>query len=169
MNLIWKRLLENPKEWDHYNTSENDPIAKKMAICNAVEKAAACIDSIDLSDAFIQVIIEDDHPFDELMRHLGCQDDLKMLTRITILVMMIVMKMMTLLMMLTMLHSAMMIHHRAATVVCLDSSSMATMIPLTMEVRRMQFIIGGEDQTARLPGEPIEPPRGRVRMDYMQQ
>ena len=31
-----------------------------------------------------------------------------------------------------------------------------------------EFIIGGEDHTARLPGEPDEPPRGRARMDYMQ-
>jgi hypothetical protein len=38
-----------------------------------------------------------------------------------------------------------------------------TSVPVALE----EYIIGGEDQAARLPGERMEPPRGRAREEYM--
>jgi hypothetical protein len=38
-------------------------------------------------------------------------------------------------------------------------------VPVVLE----EYTIGGEDQVARLPGEPMEPPRGQAREEYMNQ
>jgi Zinc knuckle len=64
-----KRSLE---EEDAPNTSGNDSIvAKRMAICEAAEKAAVCVDRWDMLDAYIQVVIKNDCGLDEMIQHFG--------------------------------------------------------------------------------------------------
>jgi hypothetical protein len=174
-----KRSLEDLSEGDAPNTFGNDSIAKRMANCNAMEKAAVCVDMWDLSDVFIQVVIEDDLGLNEMVWQLGCHNDVEDDNYYS--------------------NDDSSSDDASGNMDDAPSSdgndddtsssgysSMPGLIQhnnnedssddeseedeeMMMISTLDEYIIGGEDQAACLPGEPMEPPHGAVREEYMRQ